>query len=94
MGVGSAYADGDAHTWKFQYLQEFVPTPIEDCIEARRDCITVQEYNEKKYKEYTLGDVYKAYYINEDRMYMLEVSYDFGIARTINCASREPNKDD
>ena len=77
MGVGSANADGDAHTWDFDELSEHENTPMEECIKARRDGIIVQEYrNSKVGSGYEHGSIYEAHFINKDRMYRFTVTYN------------------
>lgn len=41
IGVGTAYADGDAHTWYFDRNFRRNVTPMEDCIEAARDGLLI-----------------------------------------------------
>ena len=96
IGVGTAYADEDASRWYFDLLSGFdgryENTPMEDCIKARRDGITVQEYrNSKVGSGYKLSG-YEAHYINKDRMYRLIVTYnaDTSLPTTVSCDSIEP----
>ena len=42
LGVGSANADGDAHTWQVEAI-EFAPTPIEDCMQATKKGVLVYD---------------------------------------------------
>ena len=58
IGVGTAYANGDAHTWQVE-VKEFAPTPIEDCMEATKKGVLV--YDDKIDK----------LYIYDDRVYWL-----------------------
>ena len=93
LGVGSANADGDDYTWYFDELSEHENTPMEDCIEARRDGITVQEYRNKEVGSgYQYGSPYEAHFINKDRMYIFTVTYnaDTSVPRTMYCHSIEP----
>ena len=93
LGVGSAFADGDAWYWKFfnNLTEKKYDIPIEDCIEESREGILVSEYDNSN------GDVrkqtlYTAFYINIDRMYQLIITYDGIRPKTINCKSSLPDK--
>lgn len=93
LGVGTAYADGDAHPWRFDELRKYEITPIEECIKARRDGIIVQEYRNKEVGSgYQYGSPYEAHFINKDRMYIFTVTYnaDTSTPRSMYCYSIEP----
>ena len=84
IGVGTAYADGDAHTWYFDDSIE-EPTPMEDCIEAARKGVELD-----KTKDVTEGTA--IFYIYDNRIYALRRGrWDGESFVGLECISSEPS---
>ena len=79
LGVGSANADGDAHTWEFE-KDVFYETPIEDCFEASKKGMSINaKYESDKY------------YFYDDKLFYIELWMAGGLyPYKIKCSSASP----
>ena len=80
IGVGTAYADGDAHTLRFDNGVLFMPTPIEHCIEASKKGLLIGEEFDNKF------------YIYDDKLFLITVYTGSLNPITIECSFGIPKE--
>jgi hypothetical protein len=81
IGVGTAYADNDAHTWIFPEDTDLEPTPMRDCLEAKKKGFLIHD-----------GFVDEETFIFDEKIYKLEIVPNTSYPERIICSSSSPTK--